>query len=140
MLCLAALLGGCASGYRKVGWINSGYDEKPHGFNGYVVRYHGGDLVFCKKGALYRAAELCKQQGFRYFKVKSEQVISSFAQNIKPIDLGSERWREEDPTASTPGLVRTADVAGYSYTVEFEKKDPMDGSTYEAEEVLKSRP
>ena len=136
---LAVLLiavSGCATGYRKLAWADSGYEEKQLDFNNWLVSYHGSDLEFCKKAARYRAAELCKQEGFAYFRIKSEQVRSTFAARTR----NPTQDPRENPTymvENTSGLERKYAVAGYTYKVEFSKSDPKAAESYEAAAVLR---
>ena len=140
-LCLALGLSACGHGYRKVGWMNSGYSETQIDFAHWVVSYHGGNLEFCKRAALYRSAELCKEKGFGYFRLKDGQILGTFvprrpASGPDMVSQGQGNYL----TDNTSGLVRKADVAGYCYRAEFFKDDPKTGDALEAEAVLRHPP
>lgn len=128
---LLIALSGCATGYRKLGWAESGYEEKQIDFNTWMVSYHGSDQEFCKKAARYRAAELCRAQGQTYVSIKSAQTLSSF--------IGRTRNPVQDPrdnpayvVENTSGLERKYDQAGYSLRVGFVKARPESGDAYDA--------
>ena len=116
-------------------FVNSGYTQTSLGYGQFLVSYHGGDLEFCKKAGYYRCAELCVQQGFRYFKVTDEQVLSTFIATHHHNAADEASWQDSQ-VGDDQGLRRAQDVAGYNYKVEFYKADPMQGRVVDAKEIL----
>jgi hypothetical protein len=132
---------GCGSRYRKLGGFPPrGYVESELGYGRYLVSYRGRDLEFCKAAGFYRAAHLCEELGFAYFKVTSEQVYKTFVQRKRPVNMDDPTFRSVTEIQDTAGLERKDEMAGYNYSVEFLKNDPLDGRAYDAADILRSRP
>jgi hypothetical protein len=138
---------GCGNVYQKLGRgaggldTSTGYKDVQQGFGKYVVSYRGDDIKFCKKAGLYRVAQLCKEQGFRYFLVKDEQVMHDFMPRPNAEAGGlDEAWQSRvDPNTGSDGLEKLPAV-GYSYRVEF-SNEKTEGYIYkEPSEILNNSP
>lgn len=85
VLALGALAGGCATSYRRpVLGMTGGYSDRQVGGGRWEVTFAGNDFTspaFVLNGALYRAAELARQNGHPYFQlIQSSVVIGEFSE------------------------------------------------------------
>jgi hypothetical protein len=138
-------LGACASpAYRPYDAFHGGYRQRQIAFNEYLVSYTGSDAAFCKKAAYYRVLELAQELGFRYFKIKSEQVRDQFATAIDPDAISGNSPDHNDnldPTGNSGGVVfgskENAGPDGYNYRVIYFKEEPVGAHYDDAQELFK---
>jgi len=132
---LSCLLAGCLSPLRYT------QDHRPFvalGGDRFLVRRFGTDIPAAKLGTLKDVAALCLNQGFRYFLIEDEQVISNFRPAY--VSPGRESWeswdRSADPAEQGSGVQKGWD-AGYRYTAHFFKARP-NSLAKDAQEYLES--
>jgi hypothetical protein len=138
---------GCANVYHRQGTAtgafssDTGYHDTQQGFGKYVVSYRSQDLAFSKKACLYRVAQLCREQGFKYFLIKDEQVLHDFIPrpNAEAAGLDTGWQNALDPNTSSESLEKLP-PAGYSYRVEFSNVKTEGFPYREPSEILDQGP
>lgn len=123
----SVFLTGCATPYQPDGFTG-GYTEKPLKKNVWKVNFSGNGFTSGERTetyALYRAAELTKEQGYDYFViVKSNNYTSESTYTTPETTTG---------TATTSGSVNTyGDYGTYSGQTTYSQQT-TGGQTYEIE-------
>jgi hypothetical protein len=141
MVAAMAALCGCGNAYQRMGrFSHHGYEDEPIAYGQVLVSYYGSDKAFCREAGLFRAAELCRDQGFRFLTVSDLQPIYAF-RTLAYTREGSSEWMPgEDPTQLQLRQVKLPDPVGYSARYQFFKRAPEDGLGQEAAEILKGGP
>lgn len=100
------LLCGCATQYKKQGFLGGGYTDFRMANNKFVVSFRGNEYTSsdtAMRFALLRASEITVKNGFRYFVITEKEDISK-TKTLKKVDEDEGAKTEQIEQLSQPGI------------------------------------
>ena len=135
------IMSGCATKYKSVGF-SGGYSETRLGSNIFNVSFRGNGYTSRERATdftLLRSAELCLQNGFKYFIITNSEKHTDLYTTPKSYDTsGTINGSSFDATTTQSGGITFRKPSINNTVVCFTKKPKMNGLIYDANFITKS--
>ena len=115
-LILLIFLSGCVTRYQEQRWHRGGYEDAQYDYNVFRVSFKSNGLTSKERNAdfaLLRSAELCRNNGFKYFIILEEDKYTNRRKHYSG-SSSKTKYKENDDGSAT---VTTKSGGGMMFTI-----------------------
>jgi len=134
-------IGGCATPYQKSGFAG-GYDESQLNSNMWMVSVRGNGYTSVQRTidyTLLRSAEICLEQGYKYFIITSENTDVATSTSVTPKQTSGTVDRDGNVTLTETGgnIIKHSKPSARNTIILINEK-PSSGMYYDSNLIIKN--